>query len=182
MAQDLPGDVLKAIAPLPAQPGEDAWKFVADLKAPLWSRHAWSAREATAGEADLRGGVRVDAQFTDRDGLLKTAYGDLSDFLVAGKVPQNGPFVIETKWVETSTFEAYRIEVTSEHCRILAADTEGIRRGCPSCELHLASSVILESWGRRFPGGQTWTASDDGARRRRDGFGSWQLTYGRAVA
>ncbi len=36
---------------------------------------------------------------------------------------------IETAKAETAVFEAYRIEVTADRCRILAADTEGIRRG-----------------------------------------------------
>ncbi len=50
---------------------------------------------------------------------------------------------------------------------------------CPSCELHLAWSGILESWGKRYPGGQSWTVRDDGARRKRDVFGSWQSICGR---
>lgn len=129
MAQESPEGLVKNLAPLPAQPGEDTWKFVADLQSPLWNSHGWSPRKAASGEADLRSGIRVDAQFPDPEGLLKTAYADLSDFMAAGKVPQNGPFVIETAKAETTTFEAYRIEVTSDRCRILAADTEGIRRG-----------------------------------------------------
>jgi len=30
-------------------------------------------------------------QFPDSEGLLKTAYADLSNFFAAGKVPHNGP-------------------------------------------------------------------------------------------
>jgi hypothetical protein len=146
MAQDSPGNVLTANAPLPAQPGEDAWKFVADLKTPLWSRHPWSAREVSAGEADLRGGVRLDARFPDHEELLKTAYADLSEFLVAGKVPRNGPCVIETAKAETTTFEAFRIEVTSGRCRILAADTEGIRRG-----IFCVEDMMLRAGGPFLP-------------------------------
>ena len=128
MAQDVPEGIAKGIAP-PAQPGEDTWTFVADLQSPLWSSHGWNSRAAASGEADLRAGVRIDAQFPDGEGLLKTAYADLSDFFAAGKIPPNGPFVIETSRANTSPFEAYRIEVTSDRCRILSADTEGIRRG-----------------------------------------------------
>ncbi|MBN2375824.1 MAG: hypothetical protein JXD22_05470 [Sedimentisphaerales bacterium] len=129
MAQEVPKGLVKNLAPLPAQPGEDTWKFVADLQSPLWSSHGWSPRAAASSEADLQGGISVDVQFPNHEELLRTAYADFSDFLAAGKVPQNGPFVIEIAKAETTTFEAYRIEVTSDRCRILAADTEGIRRG-----------------------------------------------------
>ena len=120
---------MKSLSPLAAQPGEGTWKFVADLQSPLWTGHGWSPRKAASGAADLGRGVRVDAQFPDTEGLLKTAYADLSDFLAAGKVPKTGPYVIETAKADTPAFEAYRIEVTADRCRILAADAEGIRRG-----------------------------------------------------
>ena len=129
IAQNSPEGTLEGVAPPPAQPGEEAWTFIDDLKSPLWDRHMWSPREAAAEEADLRSGVRVHARFPDPEGLLKTAYTDLGDFLAAGDVPQDGPYVIETDKVETSKAEAYRIDVTKDRCRILAADTEGIRRG-----------------------------------------------------
>ena len=124
-----PARLVADLPPLPAQPGEDTWRFIGDLQSPLWSDHGWSPRAAASGEADLHGGVRVDAQFPDPEGLLKTAYADLSDFLAAGKVPKTGAFVIETAKAETTAFEAYRIEVTADRCRIVAADTEGVRRG-----------------------------------------------------
>ncbi len=145
-AQEIPEGILKDLPPLPAQPREDAWKFVADLQSPLWSGHSWSPRQVAAGEADLRGGVRVDARFPDGEGLLKTAYADLADFLAAGKVPQNGPFTIETARAETSTFEASRIEVTADRCRILAADAEGIRRG-----LFHVEDMMLRAGGPFLP-------------------------------
>jgi hypothetical protein len=142
------GGVLANIAPPPAQPGEETWTFVADLQSPLWSNHDWNPRTAASGEADLQGGIRVDAQFPDPQGLLKTAYTDLSDFLAAGKVPRNGPYVIETAKTDTSTFETYRIEVTSDRCRILAADTEGIRRGIIHVE-----DMMLRAGGPFLPQG-----------------------------
>ncbi len=129
IAQISPEGMPKGISPPPAQPGEDTWAFIEDLKSPLWVGHIWSPREARVKEADLRSGVRVDARFPDPEGLLKTAYNDLGDFLAAGDVSQNGPYVIETAKVDTPKFEAYRIEVSKDRCRILAADTEGIRRG-----------------------------------------------------
>ena len=129
-AQNLPKDTLQDLGAPPAQPGDEAWTFINDLKAPLWGDGlGWSPRAAAAGEADLSRGVRVDANFPDPEGVLKTAYADMADFCAAGKLPANGPFVIETAKAETPVFEAYRIEVTADRCRILAADTEGIRRG-----------------------------------------------------
>ncbi len=145
-AQEVPGGIMKMLAPLPAQPGEDAWRFVADLQSPLWTGHAWGPREAATGEADLRGGVRFDGQFPDGEGLLETAYADLSDFLAAGKVRRNGRFTIETAKAETSTFEAYRIEVTADRCRIMASDTEGIRRG-----LFHVEDMMLRAGGPFLP-------------------------------
>lgn len=129
----------------PTQPGDETWTFISELQAPLWCNHAWSSRAPSATEADLSLGVRVDARFPDPDELLTTAYADLSDFLTAGKVSTNGPFVIETVYAETSVFEAYRIEVTADRCRILAADTEGIRRGIFKIEdlMQLAGGPFL---------------------------------------
>ncbi len=120
---------MKPFTPPPTQPGDETWTFVTDLQAPLWNHHVWDSRAAAAGEADLRRGVHIDARFPDPEGMLKTAYADLSDFLAAGKVRADGPFIIETLKTETSVFEAFRIEVTADHCCILAADTDGIRRG-----------------------------------------------------
>jgi len=114
----------------PAQPSDETWTFINDLKAPLWGNGlGWTPRTAVAGEADLSHGVYIDAKFPDPDGVLKTAYADVSDFCAAGKIAMDGPFVIETSKTETPVFEAYQIAVTADRCRILAADTEGIRRG-----------------------------------------------------
>jgi hypothetical protein len=143
-----PARLLSEMAPPPEQPGEDTWTFVADLQSPLWSSHGWSPRAAAAGEADLQRGIRIDAQFPDPDGVLKTAYADVADFLKAGNVPQEGPFVLETAQAKTSTFEAYRIEVTADRCRILAADSEGIRRG-----LFHIEDLMLRAGGPFLPVG-----------------------------
>jgi len=129
-AQNVPQDLPQDPAAPPAQPGDETWAFIDDLKAPLWGNGlGWSPRTVAAGEADLSRGIRVEAKFPDSEGLLKTAYTDLSDFCLAGKIATAGPFIIETAKAETTVFEAYRIEVTAKRCRILAADTEGIRRG-----------------------------------------------------
>ena len=73
IAQEVPEGLVKNLTSLPAQPGEDTWKFVADLQSPLWNSHGWSPRAAASGEVNLWGGVSIDAQFPDHKGLLKTA-------------------------------------------------------------------------------------------------------------
>jgi hypothetical protein len=70
----------------------------------------------------------------------------LSDFLVAGGVSRDGLAVIETARAAMPVFEAYRIEVEPGACRILAADTEGIRRGIFAVE-----SLMLAAGGPFLP-------------------------------
>ena len=136
------------LPPLPPQPPESEWRFVEALKAPIWEGLEWSPQEAKDGEASLREGVRVLAGFPDPEGLLETAYADLADFFAAGGVPEDGPFVIETTAAETPAAEAYRVEVTDSRCRVLAADTEGIRRG-----LFHVENLMLASGGPFLPVG-----------------------------
>ena len=51
-AQAVIGGILKGLEPLPGQPGEDAYAFVNDLKAPLWvGGHAWTPRAAARSSA-----------------------------------------------------------------------------------------------------------------------------------
>ena len=114
---------------LPAQPTEEDWQFVQELQSPLWERHNWVKREVRDGEVAFADGVRIIKGADDREGLLVTAYEDLRNFLRAGRVPLDGPFVIETGDIDRDVPEAYRVEVSSDGCRILAGDTEGVRRG-----------------------------------------------------
>lgn len=129
-----PSAVLDRFPPPPAQPGRDAWKFVADLESPLWGDppwgvHALPARDRRDGEAELRGGVKFVAGFPDPEGLLDTAHADLDAFLAAAGIPRDGRFMIETAQAPTPCLEAYSLEISAERCRIVAADVEGIRRG-----------------------------------------------------
>ena len=115
---------------VPPQPGEDRWKFTDDLKSPMWTRHTWENSTPGPREAVLSGGVSLVSGFTDPKRLLDTAYEDLRQFLSAGGVPGgNGAYTIETAHVSNLGEESFRIEVNKQSCRILAADTEGIRRG-----------------------------------------------------
>ena len=115
---------------LPEQPGEERWRFIEDLQAPLWTKHPWESRPVGSGQADLSKGVRIEAKFPDTQERLATAYADLRAFFEAGDVEdQTGPYLITTALDNELQGEAFRIEVTDQGCHIHAGDTEGIRRG-----------------------------------------------------
>jgi len=128
--------IIKLMRPQPIQPPETDWHFVQELQSPLWTHHHWKPRAVQANEASLADGVVIVENFPDADGVLKTAYADIQDFLDAGDVKSTfgdgsdkSTFTIETAQTETSIPEEYRITITPENVRITAADTEGIRRG-----------------------------------------------------
>jgi hypothetical protein len=115
---------------VPPQPSEDRWKFTEDLKAPMWTRHAWGTTRPGPQDAVLSGGVRLVFGFTDPNRRLDTAYDDLRQFLSAGGVSSdNGRYTIEIAHAPNLGGEAFRAEVGKQACRLLAADTEGVRRG-----------------------------------------------------
>lgn len=113
----------------PEQPSMSEWKFVDELRAPLWHDHGWTFRRAREGEADLSGGVRLEIRFPDPNALLQTAYEDLRTFCRVGGVGFAGDYVIEFAHGETKDREAFRLDVSAGRCRLLAGHTEGIRRG-----------------------------------------------------
>ena len=47
------------LAGVPPQPDEDTWKFIEDLKSPLWTKHEWVKTNPGPGYADLSGGVSL---------------------------------------------------------------------------------------------------------------------------
>jgi hypothetical protein len=113
----------------PPSPPPDEWAFVDALAAPItWNPH-WHWDEPRSGEASLKAGVRVEATFPDPDGLLDTAYQDLSAFFRNVGLPTDGPYRVVTERVPTERFETFRLVVAESECRIQANDTEGIRRG-----------------------------------------------------
>lgn len=106
---------------LPTQPGEDSWHFIHDLKAPMWTHHAWRMTRCEPQSADLSGGVNLKAGFVDPKGRLETAYDDLHHFLSAGRVSSDsGEYTIETAAVPNLEGEAFRLEIGLKGCRILA--------------------------------------------------------------
>jgi hypothetical protein len=118
------------MANVPSQPGEDSWKFIEDLKSPLWTKHDWVKTDPGSGNADLSGGVTIKMGFPDDKKLLETAYEDLKSFLSAGGVSgQNDKYIIETIKNKELKGESYRIDVKPDGLLITAGDVEGIRRG-----------------------------------------------------
>jgi hypothetical protein len=118
------------VANLPSQPGEDTWRFKEDLKSPMWTQHPWGTRQPRPGDADLRRGISLKPGFPDPQGRLVTSYEDLRSFLAAGRVPEEaGKYVIETATTAGLKEDAFRVETGPRSCRILAANSEGIRRG-----------------------------------------------------
>ncbi len=117
------------LADVPPQPGEDAWKFIEDLKSPMWVKHDWKPETATENQADLSQGITIKNSFPDPKGRLKTAWDDLNAFLSAGGVTSNGKYIIEAVPANGFIEEEFRLEIEKDKCRIVAGDTEGIRRG-----------------------------------------------------
>ncbi len=111
------------------QPSVNEWKFIDQLKSPLHSSVIWRRQEKNAGEASLKAGVSLEFTFPDDAGMLDTAYDDFRRFLIAGKIRTDGAYRISTVLAPTTCFEEYILDVGETSCRVLANDTEGIRRG-----------------------------------------------------
>lgn len=132
------------------QPPISGWKFIEQLKAPLHVKTAWKRFSIKKNEADLKKGVSLEFAFPDPAGKLETAYADFRSFLAAGNVPVTGCYKIVTDVVPTSCFEEYIVDAGKNSCRVLAADTEGIRRA-----LVFLEDSILRSGGPFLPFGKT---------------------------
>ena len=115
---------------VPSQPGEETWKFIEDLKSPMWTTHAWGKADPGAQQADLSSGVKIQMGFPDPNGRLVTAYEDLRLFLTAGGVShETGKYLIETIEDKELTGESFCLEIQTGRCLIRGGDADGIRRG-----------------------------------------------------
>jgi len=125
----------------PAPPGEESWAFVEDLKKPLPFVLFWKdGSSPQPGQVDLRAGLAVRRNFPDERGVLKTAYADLDDFLTFAKLGREGGLLLTAEKVATHVPEAYSIEVSPKGIRLLAGDTEGIRRAIFHLEEMIAAA------------------------------------------
>ncbi|MBN2375490.1 MAG: hypothetical protein JXD22_03760 [Sedimentisphaerales bacterium] len=125
----------------PEPPGEESWKFVEDLKKPLPFVLFWKeGSQLQQGQVDIRGGLFVERNYPDKQEVLETAYADLENFLGFAKLRNESGFPVETLKVDTPVPEAYTIEVSSKGVRLLANDTEGIRRAIFHLEEMIATA------------------------------------------
>ncbi len=115
---------------VPLQPGEDTWKFIEDLKSPVWTHHSWNKSDPGPQQVDLSEGVKLLMGFPDPKRRLETACEDLRLFLAAGNVScDEGKFLLETVEDKKLKGESFRLEVQHGSCRIFAGDVDGVRRG-----------------------------------------------------
>ncbi|MBO7761252.1 MAG: hypothetical protein J6T24_00480 [Clostridia bacterium] len=103
--------------------------FIEDLKKPLHTETppGWNKRRPKENEVFIESLTLVGA-FPDPEGLLVTAYEDFGRFMKSAGIREGAGFRIVTEQGKTECREAYRILITPEECRLIAADTEGIRR------------------------------------------------------
>lgn len=136
---------------LPAQPPEDSWKFVEELRQPLWSDHGWRPRPARPDEADLTRGIELAVDFADPAGCLATALADWQEFCTAGGVPVDGPFRLHLRLDSTLGDEAFELTVATTEAVLTGGDLEGVRRG-----LFFVEDAMLTAGGPFLPLGKSW--------------------------
>ena len=104
--------------------------FLEDLLRPVHHEAPahFAEREAEEGELALPS-ISLSLDFPDPEGLLETAYADFRLFMQFAGIREDAAGVpLAVAWAATECREAYRIAVTAEGVRVLAADTEGVRR------------------------------------------------------
>ena len=104
-------------------------EFIEDLKSPVHEKAPLNfdtRKEKRDGEVSAKG-IYIKERFPESEGLLDTAYADFEEFRKVCKIEGEGYPVIIEKGI-TECFEAWRMTVTEECCRIVSADTEGARR------------------------------------------------------
>ena len=112
------------------QPSMD---FLSELTKPLHTETPpiWNRRKPRCidGEKEIFiQEIQVENRFSDPEGLLETAFEDFDRFLSAAGITKGKGYLLSITEGETECREAYRIEVGEDECRIIAADTEGVRR------------------------------------------------------
>lgn len=131
---------------IPKPPAECEWRFVDELRSPLHQKIKWERASAAKDAASLQAGAILDLRFPDPSQRLDTAHADFRRFLRSVGIEEKPCFKIVTDKIKTPGFETYRIVVTHNACKILAADTEGIRRGLVHVE-----DQMLRSGGPFLP-------------------------------
>jgi len=124
------------------------WKFIDELKKPLFLEVFLDRSRAQPGEIDFSQGVSLGFDFSDPDKVLDTAYDDFRTFLTAANIPHGSEgYPVLTQRATTPCFEAFKISIAPEGCAIEAADTEGIRRGL----VYLEDEILRSGGAYLFP-------------------------------
>ena len=103
--------------------------FLSELTKPLHAEAPpiWNRRKPRQNEVFIQE-IRLDNRFSDPEGLLETAFFDLDRFLRMAGIEGGNGYTLLIEEGATECREAFRIEVSADTCRIIAADTEGVRR------------------------------------------------------
>ncbi len=104
-------------------------EFIEELKTPVHMKapHNFGKRKSPKeGQTEAKG-IYIAQKFPDSEGLLDTVYADFESFRKVCSIEGEGYPIIIEKGI-TPCHEAYRIVTTTDSCRIISADTEGVRR------------------------------------------------------
>jgi len=112
----------------PKQPNQKDWKFVKELSEPVNLHFNWTRTLARENEADLNRGIKIENNFPAVNNNLETALNDLNIFFTAAKINLDGKYKIIIEKTDSACFEAYRLDIKLDSCRIQANDSEGVRR------------------------------------------------------
>ena len=123
--------------------------FTKKLSTPLHTEKPprWNETPASEDELDLSN-INLNIEF--KDPILDTAYKDFEVFLSVMQINVcNNGVLFTIKHGDTECFEAYKITVTKSSCKIVANDTEGIRRA-----LVFVEDEMQRREGARLPIGE----------------------------
>ncbi len=104
--------------------------FIEDLKKPLHQEKPeyFGKKEKSQSEIDVSGLYIANKFADDPNELLETIYADFNNFLKVYEIGGNR-FPIYLDKGDTECFEAYKLIIENDKIKIIANDTEGIRRG-----------------------------------------------------
>ena len=112
----------------PTQPEQKNWACVEALSKPVaWHFH-WAGNIMRDNKAHLNCGVKICNNFSNPENSLETAFSDLSNFFTAAGISLGGEYDIIVERGNTDCYESYQLDIKADCCRIMAGDSEGIRR------------------------------------------------------